>query len=139
MTNHCGNNFIQFNIKQFDRIQFNAFRNELVGNELKQWGIKFSPELIRIQGRVLPQEVIMQGGGKTLYINPETASWTQSMRGNSLISCVALRDWVVVHTHQDDKSTTEFLRALKNVSGPMGIQVKDPVRYVVSSSVAIQI
>ena len=107
---------------------FIHFRNEQVATELSGWGLQFSKTLVKINGRVLPPEKIVQAGNKAFSYKPEDADWSREMRGNRLISCIPLNHWVMIHTGRDESKARDFLGNLKRVGPPMGIQVNDPVR-----------
>ena len=104
-------------------------RNEQAVKELQGWGLKFSPSVVGVDGRVLPPETIRQNQ-KSFSYKPADADWSREMRGLPLISCVPLQNWIMVYTGRNEQVAMEFLSNLKRVGPPMGIRVADPVRYV---------
>lgn len=50
-----------------------------VRKELDQWGLKLQPNLVELQGRILPEENITQGG-KTFPYQRHLSDWSREIR-----------------------------------------------------------
>ena len=46
---------------------------------MSSWGLQLSNKLVEFQGRILPEELILQGGKKINY-NRESADWSKEVR-----------------------------------------------------------
>jgi aubergine-like protein len=93
--------------------------------ELRGWGLKFAQGLFMLNARTLPPENILQAGTQYKY-SPATADWERNMRGQKLISCVDLANWMVVFTQRDKTKANDFLQNMNKVCPPMGIRVARP-------------
>ncbi|KAL2092497.1 hypothetical protein ACEWY4_012295 [Coilia grayii] len=91
-------------------------------NELTPWGLSFEDRLLRLKGRVLPPERIIQGT-RTFEYSPWAADWSKEMRGVPLISCIPLENWVMMFTRRNSDIAQSLMQTLNKVSGPMGMRM----------------
>jgi aubergine-like protein len=70
-----------------------------VNDELKDWNMKFSGELERVQGRTFAPEKIMQGQNKVCSYQMDNADWG-SARDFKLFGSVNCAKWVVIYSER---------------------------------------
>ena len=56
---------------------------------------------------------------------PADADWSREMRGNTLISAISLRNYMVLFTSRDYEKAQDFVQTLRRVGPPMGINIGD--------------
>ncbi|ESO84639.1 hypothetical protein LOTGIDRAFT_131825 [Lottia gigantea] len=100
--------------------------NPKVQTEMNGWGLRFSQNLLELQGRVLPPEAISQGQVPLSY-RPEDCDWSRDMRGKRLQSVVNLTDWIAIATKRDGGSAGDLVDTLIRVGGPMGMRINQPM------------
>ncbi|XP_041855225.1 piwi-like protein 1 [Melanotaenia boesemani] len=91
--------------------------------ELDKWGLSFDKELVRVTGRVLTGEKLIQGQ-KTYEYNPQQAEWTREMRGLSLTTAPPLTNWLMFYTRRNGNEAQALLQNVGKVAGPLGIRVQ---------------
>ncbi|MCL4130653.1 UNVERIFIED_CONTAM: hypothetical protein GTU68_053210 [Idotea baltica] len=107
--------------------KFNSdlFGNEKVKKELDQWGLKLEPNMAQIQGRVLPEELITQGG-KSFNYQQNTADWSREMRNLRLNTPLNLTNWACIYPGRFSNDARELVSTLQRVGSPMGMSVGNP-------------
>ncbi|XP_030626880.1 piwi-like protein 1 [Chanos chanos] len=111
---------------RLSRFVSNIHTNEAVQAELNTWGISFENKLLRLTGRVLPAERIVQAG-RTYEYNPWAADWSKEMRNVPLISAMPLEKWMMFYTRRNNDVAQSLLQTLNKVAGPMGIRMQRAV------------
>ncbi|XP_050410256.1 piwi-like protein 1 isoform X1 [Patella vulgata] len=103
--------------------------NEKVQEEMNGWGLRFSPNLLSIRGRVLPQEVLTTSAAlnpQPLTYDPKECDWSKSLREKRLLTPVNLSNWLAISTQRDGAATQDLVKSLQQLSQPMGIRVNNP-------------
>uniref|UniRef100_A0A665WN07 Piwi-like RNA-mediated gene silencing 1 n=1 Tax=Echeneis naucrates TaxID=173247 RepID=A0A665WN07_ECHNA len=108
------------------RFVTNLQKNPEAQAELDKWGLSFDKHLLKMTGRILPQEMIFQGSTSYHY-QLNSADWSKEMRGVPLISCPPLNNWFIFYTRRNSSETQSLLQTLGRVSGPLGISMQRPV------------
>uniref|UniRef100_A0A668A7J4 Piwi-like RNA-mediated gene silencing 1 n=1 Tax=Myripristis murdjan TaxID=586833 RepID=A0A668A7J4_9TELE len=104
----------------------NIQRNTAAQAELNTWGLNIDKQLLKLNGRVLQGEVIVQGP-KSYEYDPSKAEWSREMRGIPVISSPPLDNWVMFYPRRNANEAQNLLQTLCKVSGPLGIHVQRPV------------
>ncbi|XP_041347966.1 piwi-like protein 1 isoform X1 [Gigantopelta aegis] len=101
-------------------------QNEEVAAYLRDWRMRFSDRLMKLQARILPQEKIIQGNNAVINYRQEDAEWSRDMRGKQLLVPVRLQNWVVIGTRRDTGLVTDLVSTLNRVGPPMGMFIDKP-------------
>ncbi|KAJ8346598.1 hypothetical protein SKAU_G00279990 [Synaphobranchus kaupii] len=110
--------------------RLNRFISTINGNpeaqaELNTWGLSFDKQSLRIQGRILPTENILQGR-RTFQYRPMAADWTKEMRGVPLTSSKPLEHWMLFFTRRNGDLAQFLLQTLNRVCQPMEMKMLRP-------------
>ncbi|XP_035247058.1 piwi-like protein 1 [Anguilla anguilla] len=100
-------------------------RNPEAQSELSTWGLSFDKQSVRIQGRILPPENILQGR-RTFQYRPMAADWSKEMRGVPLSSCPPLENWMLFFTRRNGDLAHSLLQTLGRVCQPMEMRMLRP-------------
>uniref|UniRef100_A0A672JIH6 Piwi-like protein 1 n=1 Tax=Salarias fasciatus TaxID=181472 RepID=A0A672JIH6_SALFA len=103
----------------------NIQRNSDARAEMQKWGLSFDQQLLKLTGRVLPTENIVQGP-RTYDYNPREADWSRQMRGLPVISAPPLENWLLLHTPRNSSEAQSLMQTLKKVAGPLGLNIRVP-------------
>ncbi|KAK8395790.1 hypothetical protein O3P69_005712 [Scylla paramamosain] len=106
--------------------------NEKVKEEMSSWGLQLSNKLVEFQGRILPEERILQGGKSIIY-NRETADWSREVRSLRLNMPVSVDKWAIVFAYRYRDVARELCATLQRVGPPMGMQFSSPVIHCLQS------
>ncbi|XP_048257294.1 piwi-like protein 1 [Haliotis rufescens] len=112
--------------------QLTAFINQLnaepkIAEDMRGWKLRFQPQLLPIQARVVPQEKIRQGRDAEVHYKQEDADWSRDMRGKHLLVPVSLENWVVLSTQRDSPLAQDLVQTLGRVGPPMGMNFSKPL------------
>lgn len=91
---------------------------------LDGWGIQLQSDVIRFEGRVLPNEVIKVGDGKT--ITDISSDFSKKLDKSQMFEVVDLKNWIIMYTRQDVKTKSSFVSLIQRCAGPMGMLVNRP-------------
>ncbi|XP_069136145.1 piwi-like protein 1 [Argopecten irradians] len=97
-----------------------------VKQELQGWRLRFSQNLLQLQGRVLPMETVKMAEDVVCNYRQEDADWTRSLRGNKLLTSVNLTNWVVCFTRQDSGNARDLFETLNKVGDKMDMEFHRP-------------
>ncbi|CAB3376469.1 Hypothetical predicted protein [Cloeon dipterum] len=102
-----------------------------VVQELSQWNMQITNNLIQFQGRVLPQETIIQGkvGREIRYPAGANVDWTPKLKRNEMSDAAALDTWVVMVPRTIERETCEFVNAVMGAASAMGFKMAMPKRW----------
>lgn len=92
----------------------------------REWQMNLSPELVKIEARVMDPEVIIFQGDR---VRSENADWTQPMRNQTFHKTATLgrHRWHVVVARQHMGDAQNFVRTLQKAVGKMGFYIETPV------------
>lgn len=119
-------------VKTLETFMQTMHDNQDAKRELQQWNMEFEKKLIRIPGRTLDPEQMMQKNCKFSYKHEE-ADWTRETRGKELIRAVSLQKWLLCYTQRDQKAAQDFFMTLSKVCPPMGMNVANPTHVKLGS------
>lgn len=113
-------------VKEVGKLIQYITKDDNVQKELRDWGLKFEPNLHSFSGRVVQAEKIRQGG-KTFDYNPNNADWSKETRGASLISVKPLNNWLLVYSSRNYDVANTLVQNLFKVTPAMGIQMNKAI------------
>lgn len=99
-------------------------KKEIV-DDLKSWDFELDKKLVEVQARILPQEEIIVGGGKTYLSGPEV-DWTRQLRSNPMLSLGRCEVFVVMFPNRLNQQTKSFLRMLDQAARGMSWRLPEP-------------
>ncbi|XP_073999253.1 piwi-like protein Siwi [Rhodnius prolixus] len=107
-----------------------AFMNRLTTNqqvkeEFSLWNMKFDPDLVKFEGRILVPEKIHHGGGKTSD-GKQCAEWTNNVLRNPMYQSSEFRNWSIVYLQRDHSAVRLFVETLKNSSSLLQFKIPPP-------------
>ncbi|CAH2005609.1 unnamed protein product [Acanthoscelides obtectus] len=93
--------------------------------ELKRWDLKFSQDLVKFQGRVLPPEAII-GGGDRKYTGGPQADWTKDLRSMLMFEAASLSKLAVICPGKFRQPCNDFIQCLQRAARGMQWDVGQP-------------
>lgn len=93
-------------------------------NNLEAFGVNLDRELVRLQGRVLPQELILFGQNRTLQCDFK-ADWTQGIR-NQMFHNVPLQRWGIIYPARMQRDFDEFMKVFNEVARGQQFEMGSP-------------
>nr|CAI5824559.1 unnamed protein product [Callosobruchus analis] len=93
--------------------------------ELKRWDLKFSQDLVKFQGRVLPPETIVGGGNKKYSAGPQ-ADWTRDLRSLPMFDPAQMSRLAVICPVKFKQSCSEFIQCLQRAARGMEWDIGQP-------------
>ncbi|XP_065335975.1 piwi-like protein Siwi [Cloeon dipterum] len=110
-----------------------------IGNELSKWNMSFSPQLIRMQGRELPMETIIQGDASNprRYEAGRNVDWTAKLRSNPLLVGVKMERWIAIVPRPIQQESMSFISLILQAARGMFMGMSEPlVHYINDDSVS---
>ncbi|MPC55441.1 Piwi-like protein 1 [Portunus trituberculatus] len=101
-------------------------RHERVKEEMASWGLEISNRLLEVNGRMLPDEVILQGG-ETVQYNRNFASWSKETQSRVEAKQTRSRKWAIVFPNRYRDNAKDLCTTLQRVGPPMGMQFSSPL------------
>nr|QKI80092.1 Piwi2 [Eriocheir sinensis] len=117
------------------RLNRNLLAHEKAKEEMTNWGLQMSNKLVELQGRVLPEEAILQSG-KTVTYNRDSADWSREIRSLRLNAPISVQRWAIVFPARHKDSARELCTTLQRVGPPMGMQFANPQIHCLQSDSA---
>lgn len=102
-------------------------QNKEVIEELSHWNLSIQPHMLEVQGRVLPQEVVIFRDNVRYPIDPSTGEWSSLTKNNVLVESVAVKHWLLVYPPKNARQAGELADSLFKVGTPLGIMLTKPV------------
>ncbi|CAH2108301.1 unnamed protein product [Euphydryas editha] len=100
-------------------------QNKQVVEELAKWDMKLSNTLVRIKGRQLPVESIVQGGVR-YQAGTTNEGWTRDMRSKSLHVIATVPSWVVITPDRQRRDTESFVELIMKTGNGVGFRMPRP-------------
>ncbi|XP_059471970.1 piwi-like protein Siwi [Neocloeon triangulifer] len=99
--------------------------------ELSDWNMQIEDSLVQFEGRVLPQENIIQGreGRELRYPAGPTVDWTKQLKRTEMREAPHLTNWVVMVPRNIERETCNFVNAVIDAARQMGFQMDIPKRW----------
>lgn len=98
--------------------------NEKVKAEFNKWQMKFDSRPIKVEGRVLPKEVLLFGNSTHKQLMK--ADWNNDMKSARHLSAVPLQRWLLFYAQRDENQAYEFSVNLNKVAKSMGMMIDEP-------------
>lgn len=95
---------------------------------LDKWGLRLSDDILRLQGRQLPEEAILFGGNKS--IEGVSGDFSHQLGNHILFEVVDLKNWILMFTRQDIKYKEEFLNNVNRCATGMGLHWNRPIEHM---------
>ena len=89
------------------------------------WNMKLSSELVDFNGRVLPPEDIIHGGGFKSK-GTHDADWTKTMRNGSMLLMGNLQSWVVICVGHMKRDAQGFIGTLIKAASSLHFNIPQP-------------
>nr|WOZ50368.1 piwi [Sogatella furcifera] len=93
--------------------------------ELKNWNLSLSKNLVNMQARILPPEKIIFGNNKIVNLD-RGPDWTNSFRNTALLATRDIDNWVVVCLRDGQREIQEFVGMLQQSARGMGMRIDQP-------------
>ncbi|XP_039277685.1 piwi-like protein Siwi [Nilaparvata lugens] len=93
--------------------------------ELKNWNLSLSKNLVSMNSRILPPERVLFGGGNAVTLD-RGPDWTNNFRNCSLLATSAISNWVVVGLSNAQRDIQEFVSLLQKSARGMGLRIDQP-------------
>ncbi len=87
------------------------------------------PQLVEVDGRVLPQEDIYMANRVQFKSGPDV-DWTRNLRTNEMLHTVTLKKWLLVFPGKLEQQARALFQSLQQVGTGMKFQIPTPNRYV---------
>jgi aubergine-like protein len=94
-------------------------------SQFKTFHTELQPELVQLEGRQIPQELMIFGNGKTAQ-NDDRVDWTNPMKINSMFQNEGLTRWGIIFPRRCEAETRNFLKLLQEVARGMQYEMKEP-------------
>jgi aubergine len=88
---------------------------------LKDWGLKLASSPIGVTARLLDEEMIFFGGGKTQSTG-QNADFSRGATSNAVLEVFDLSSWMLIFDKRDQTIADNFEKTLFKISGPTGIR-----------------
>nr|UVZ36470.1 piwi isoform X2 [Plutella xylostella] len=97
-----------------------------VVQELKDWEMKLSTTLVKIKGRHMPPENIVQGNDVRFPAGDTHDGWTREMRSKNLLSIAQCGSWVVITPERQRRDTEGFVDMICKTGAGCGFRLPRP-------------
>lgn len=95
---------------------------------LEQWGMNLTPQLVEVEGRILPGETINMANNVSFGSGPDV-DWTKNLRSNQMLVTVSVNKWVLAYPMKLENQAKDLFRLLQQVGGSMKFNLPTPERY----------
>ncbi|KAL7044980.1 hypothetical protein ACKWTF_002125 [Chironomus riparius] len=119
--------------KRVERLEeFSRRMNQTEGcfQKLESFGVNLDRQLLRVSGRILKQEQILFGQGRSNQ-NDFKADWTQGIR-NPMYTNVALQRWGIIYPSRSERDFNEFMKIFEEVARGQNFEMGAPKYSVIN-------
>jgi len=111
------------------RVQQSA---KIVG-EMREWGIKISPNLVKFPARTLePEKIKQREGQRDLSYSMDNADWGNQFRNFKMFNGgPGCHKWLLVHSGREAQEARDFSDMVVKASAGMGFQMRPPIPLLV--------
>lgn len=92
---------------------------------LQSFGVELDRDLLRVEGRTLPQEKMVFGKNAT-HQNDQRVDWTPGVIRNEMYWVESLTRWGIVFPTRCERELQEFLKIFREVARGIKVEVADP-------------
>lgn len=93
--------------------------------QLQRFNTDLDSQLISFDGRALPQEVMIFGGGRSVP-NDNRVDWTNAMKINQMFHSVPLKRWIFMYPRKFERDSEVFLGLMREVASGMNYEMGEP-------------
>ncbi|KAL4715482.1 hypothetical protein ACJJTC_009108 [Scirpophaga incertulas] len=97
-----------------------------VVEELSTWSLKLATSLVKIKGRQLPTETIIQGNDIKFPAGDTTEGWTKDMRSKPLFFIARAHSWVVISPERQVRDAESFVELIIKTGNGCGFRLPRP-------------
>ncbi|XP_072938555.1 piwi-like protein Siwi [Epargyreus clarus] len=97
-----------------------------VVDELADWSLKLSTDLIRFKGRQLPPENIIQANNAKYPAGDTTDGWTRDMRSKNLFTVTKVTQWAMITPVRQQRDAEDFVKLILKTGAGCGFQLPPP-------------
>lgn len=115
-------------IKRLENFNHRLQKESAVQEDLKLWNMRLAQKLVEFQGRILPQEKILQGHD-VKYDAGEQTDWTKELRSNPMLVIPALNNWVVICPNRLQRDAQSFVTSMVRAAQGMRFVIPQPYFY----------
>lgn len=95
--------------------------------ELNKWELRLSDDVVHFDTKVIGQKnAVVFGQGKKWERAHQ--SWNNMFREAQLLSCINIRDWILIYGQRDEQTANSIEDELKFISRPLGFDVSNSER-----------
>jgi len=104
-----------------------------IAQEMRDWGIKISPNLVKFTARTLdPEKIKQREGQRDLTYSMDNADWGNQFRNFKMFNGgPGCHKWILVHSGREAQEAKDFSEMVVKASAGMGFQMRPPVPLVV--------
>ncbi|KAL5017639.1 hypothetical protein ScPMuIL_007228 [Solemya velum] len=96
------------------------------------WGLELGPELLTVEGRVLPREIVFTSNKQQLSVSADQ-EWVRSSSRSVLLQPLSLYKWLVISSKTNASNSHNLISLLQRVCPPLGIQIGLPLMCALPS------
>ncbi|KAK7869731.1 hypothetical protein R5R35_011798 [Gryllus longicercus] len=100
---------------------------ESIMEDLQEWNMRLSENLVQFEGRVLPRERIIQGHSK--YDPSQETDWTRDLRGQPMLTNPRLENWAVICPSRSKRDGQTFVASLIKAASGMHFTIPNPFMH----------
>ena len=94
-------------------------------NVFNEWGLNLNAQLVHVPGRILNNETIIFGDGRTATTNQD-ADWTRDLRSNPFFMSKKLARWYVIVPARLEQTANQFISLLNDAARGMRFEISQP-------------
>jgi aubergine len=98
-------------------------------NELNKWDLRLASDVVCFDTKVISQNYVIVFGQQKIYEKTHhPKGWNIMFRDSQLLSCVDIKDWILVYGQRDEGKANLLEKELKIISRPLGFNVSNGER-----------
>ena len=105
-------------------------QTEVCFQKLESFGVSLERQLLRVSGRILKQEEILFGNGRSNQ-NDFKADWTPAIR-NQMFQNVPLQRWGIIYSARAERDFNEFMKIFEEVARGQRFEMGNPKYSVIT-------
>lgn len=105
----------------------NVNNNPIAKGILSDWGLRLDSDPSKVTARLMDEEKIIFGRGKSFGAGPQ-ADFNRQIMNNEVLEPIDINNWLLVYVANDKSIASSLEENMKKVCGPTGIRVAQPRR-----------
>lgn len=94
-------------------------------SHLLNWGLKMSPDTVKLMGRTLDPETLHFGKNYRERVN-QNADWGRTATSKAVLTTVPVDKWMIVYVNKNEAVAKQFVKCFQQQGPRMGIEVANP-------------